>query len=114
MNEDLENLLENLLVAYPDAQAVAFESVEWPISLAKGEWKEVLEKYKDLPMMSLDESFNTSFSFIVTEEGTIIIFFIRNLHFVSVFVKGENPNKELAGRMYEGFRNEFEKLIDKL
>lgn len=114
MTEDLDQLLENLLLTYPDAQAVAFESLEWPISMKKGELQEILEKYKDLPMMSLDESFNTSFSFIVTEEGTIIIFFIRNLHFVSVFVKGENPNKELAGRMYEGFRSEFEQLIDKL
>lgn len=114
MNRELDLLLDKLLLAYPDALAVSFHSVEWPLTMAKGQLQDVLEKYKDIPMMSLDESFNTTFSFIVTGEGTIIIFFIRQLHFVSVFVKGENPNKELANKMYQSFKQDFENLIEKL
>jgi|GEM_PF-3317217 len=114
MDYQLDILLEKFLFSYPDAIGVTFHSMELPITKANGANTDLLEKYKDIPMMSIDESFSTSFSFIVTEEGTIIIFFIKNLHFISVFVEGDNPNKELAQRMYNQFREEFETAINQL
>lgn len=114
MDSHLDNLLEKFLFSYPDALGVTFHSMELPITKANGSYTEILEKYKDIPMMSIDESFNTSFSFIITDEGTIIIFFVKDLHFISVFVKGDNPNKELAQRMYNQFKEEFETVIDQI
>lgn len=114
MHPQLDILLEQFLFSYPDAQGVMFHSLELPVQRANGNYTDILEKYKDIPMMSIDESFNTSFNFIVTEKGTIIIFFVQNLHFVSVFVEGENPNKELALRMYNAFKSQFESVIASL
>ncbi|WP_421873216.1 hypothetical protein [Marinoscillum sp.] len=114
MDFELDILLEKFLFSYPNAKGVTFHSMELPITKKNGAFTDTLELYKDIPMMSVDESFNTTFNFIVTEESTIIIFFIKNLHFVSVFVDGSNPNKELANKMYETFKDEFEAVIDKL
>ncbi len=114
MNEELEELLEKLLGDYSDAIGIAFQSLELPIASHYGEKTDILEKYKDIPMMSIDESFNTSFNFIITEGGTIVIFFIKNLHFISVFVKNEMPNKELALRIYQKYAPKFEQLINRL
>lgn len=114
MENELDILLEKFLFSYPDAVGVTFHSIELPIIKANGSKTDILEKYKDIPMMSIDESFNTTFSFIVTDSGTIIIFFVKNLHFISVFVEGDNPNKELANNMYGQFKNDFETVIEKL
>lgn len=114
MEYHLDILLERLLFTYPSARGVSFHSMDLPVTRQNGSKTETLEKYKDIPMMSIDEAFNTRFTFIVTEDGTIIIFFIKRVHFVSVLVDGETPNKELATRMYETFRPEFETAVDKL
>lgn len=114
MELELDELLEKFLAAYPNAQGVTFHSMELPIITAKGDHVDILERYKDIPMMSVDEAFKTSFNFIVTDLGTIIIFFVKDLHFISVFVEGENPNKELAKRMYDTFKEEFETVINNL
>ncbi len=114
MEFELDILLEKFLFSYPNAQGVTFHSMELPITKANGAHTDTLERYKDIPMMSIDDAFNTTFNFIVTDEGTIIIFFVKNLHFISVFVDGDNPNKELANKMYANFKEEFETVIDKL
>ncbi|MFT6866651.1 MAG: capsular polysaccharide biosynthesis protein [Cyclobacteriaceae bacterium] len=113
MNE-LDTLLEQFLSAYPNALGVTFHSMELAIAKSCGSHVNILEKYKDIPMMSIDESFNTTFSFIVTEHGSIVIFFINQVHFVSVFTESLEPNKELANRMYENFSEKFKTVIDKL
>ncbi|MFT4738635.1 MAG: hypothetical protein ACI8QD_001431 [Cyclobacteriaceae bacterium] len=114
MENKLDSLLEQLLQTYPNALGVAFHSMELPINVSKGTHVDLLEKYKDIPMMSIDESFNTSFSFIVTEVGSIVIFFIDQVHFVSVFTENLEPNKELANRMYENFNEKFVTVIKEL
>jgi hypothetical protein len=114
MEDEIDNLLRGLLETYPDAKGVMFTSVEHPIQKRKGIFLEVLELYKDIPMMSMDDAYNTEFSFIITDKGTIITFFIKKLNFISVFVEGENPNKELALRMYESFREQFEEKLETL
>jgi len=111
MNNDLEHLLEELLNTYTDARAVSFHSMELPITLSKGEAADILEKYKDIPMLSIDETFQTTFSFIITPSGSIVIFFINQLHFVSVYTASADPNKELASRMYDTFKERFEQAI---
>ena len=85
--------------------------MELPITLSKGEDAHILEKYKDIPMLSIDETFHTTFSFIITPSGSIVIFFINQLHFVSVYTASADPNKELASRMYDTFRERFEQAI---
>ena len=114
MEQQLNELLEELLSSYPNAKGVAFHSMELPINTSCGSHGDTLEKYKDIPMMSIDESFNTSFSFIVTEHGSIVIFFINQIHFVSVFTDSIELNKELANRMYDSFGSKFSTLIDQL
>ncbi|MFT5641361.1 MAG: hypothetical protein ACI9A7_001465 [Cyclobacteriaceae bacterium] len=114
MEHQLDILLEQFLFSYPNALGVTFHSMELPIKKSKGSHVEVLEKYKDIPMMSIDESFNTTFSFIVTEQGSIVIFFINQVHFVSVFTDSFEPNKELAIRMYDNFSEKFETVIEQL
>lgn len=111
MNAELDAILAKFLETYPSAKGVMFHSLELPIQRSMGDKTDLLEKYKDIPMMSIDESFTTSFNFIITERGTIIIFFVMKLHFISVFIEGENPNKELASRMLESFKSEFEHLV---
>ncbi|MEQ8237752.1 MAG: hypothetical protein RIA69_01000 [Cyclobacteriaceae bacterium] len=114
MEHQLDILLEQFLFSYPNALGVTFHSMELPIIKSNGSHVEILEKYKDIPMMSIDESFHTSFSFIITEKGSIVIFFINQVHFVSVYTENLEPNKELAIRMYEKFSEKFEKAIDQL
>jgi hypothetical protein len=114
MEDKLNMLLREILETYPDAKGVMFTSVEHPIQKRIGIFLEVLELYKDIPMMSMDDAYNTEFSFIITDKGTIITFFIKKLNFISVFVEGENPNKELALRMYENFKGPFEEYLEKL
>jgi len=114
MEYQLDILLEQFLFSYPNALGVTFHSMELPITKANGSHTEILEKYKDIPMMSIDETFNTSFSFIVTDQGSIIIFFINQVHFISVFTESLEPNKELAIRMYDSFSEKFETVIEQL
>jgi hypothetical protein len=114
MQYQLDILLEKFLFSYPDALGVTFHSMELPITKANGTHTDILEMYKDIPIMSVDDAFNTAFNFIVTETGTIIIFFVKNLHFISVYVEGDNPNKQLANIMYNNFKEEFETIIDSL
>jgi hypothetical protein len=106
--------LEQLLFSYPKAQGVAFHSMELPLNKQNGSHTEILEKYKDIPMMSVDETFNTTFSFIITEEGSIVIFFIDNIHFVSVYTESTEPSKELARKMYEAYSGKFSEVLGKL
>lgn len=114
MEHELDILLEQLLSTYPNAHGVAFQSLELPITKANGSNTDVLDHYKDIPAMSVDESFNTDFIFIVTEEGSIIIFFLENLHFISVYTENKESNKELAKRMYDQNANKFLNVINKL
>jgi capsular polysaccharide biosynthesis protein len=114
MEHQLDILLEQFLSSYPNALGVTFHSMELPIIKASGSHVDILEKYKDIPMMSIYESFNTSFSFIVTEKGSIVIFFIDQIHFISVFTESLEPNKELANRMYESFNEKFKTAIELL
>jgi hypothetical protein len=111
MENTLDLLLDELLVTYTDALGVSFHSMELPIAKAKGTKTEILEKYKDIPMLSIDESFPTTFSFIITDSGSIVIFFINQLHFVSVYTATTDPNKEFASRIYEQFNNRFEQAL---
>jgi len=111
MENTLDQLLEELLATYTDALGVSFHSMELPISKSKGSHTDILEKYKDIPMLSIDEAFPTTFSFIITETGSIVIFFINQLHFVSVYTTTTDPNKELASRIYEQFNTRFEQAI---
>ena len=116
MKEDykLDILLEQFLFSYPNAKGVTLHSLEHPIDKSNGSGIELLQKYKDIPMMSVDETFNTSFTFIITDEGSIVIFFINNLHFLSVYTESTEPNKELASRMHESFSGKFETLIKEI
>lgn len=114
MDNSLDTALEKLLKHYPDAQGVMFHSLELATSGHVGDHIDILEKYKDIPMMSIDESFSTRFSFIIAEGGTIIIFFLDDLHFISVFVTSEYPNKELATNMFEQFEDTFKSVITQL
>ncbi len=112
MEKELEGILEKILEQYPNAKGVTFHSMELPISVHKGEHTDILEKYKDIPMLSMDETFNTSFTFIVIETGSIIIFFINNMHFISVFTDSTELNKELANRMFDAFSAELSELLN--
>jgi hypothetical protein len=114
MEHHLDILLERFLFTYPNAQGVTFHSMDLPIEKENGSYTDVLKKYKDIPMMSIDDKYNTSFSFIITDKGSIVIFFLKKLHFVSVYVKNEEPNKELAQRMYEQFKDDFEGVIQRI
>ncbi|MEM0942209.1 MAG: hypothetical protein AAGI25_20825 [Bacteroidota bacterium] len=111
MDLSLDALLEFFLLSYPNAKGVSFHSLELPITKFSGTGKKILDKYKDIPMMSVDESFNTNFSFIVTNFGSIVIFFLEEVHFVSVFTESAEPNKELAQRMFEEFKEKFSAAI---
>lgn len=111
MENTLDKVLEELLAAYTDAKGITFHSLELPISRAQGEHTDLLEKYKDIPMLSVDEAFHTTFTFIITSSGSVVIFFIDQLHFVSVFTANTDPNKELAARIYEQFHEPLEKAI---
>lgn len=114
VKDRLDLLLEELLATYPNAKGVSFHSMESPIYRSKGGFTEVLDLYKDIPMLSVDEEFQTTFSFIITEMGSIIIFFINSVHFVSVYTENQDPNKQLATRMYESFHLKFEQVINEL
>ncbi len=114
MEKQLDILLGRFLDTYPDALGVSFHSMELPMTRHRGSHGDILEKYKDISMMSLDDALNTSFSFIITTEGSIIVFFIAKLHFVSVFTKSTSPNKELAHQMHDAFNEPFEQIIRKL
>lgn len=114
MEKEFDLLLERFLMEYPLARGIMFHSMETDLCKTHGEETQELEKYKDIPMVSMDESYSTNFSFIVNGKGTIIIFFVRKLNFISVYVDGEMPNKALAQRMYDDYRVEFETIIEKL
>ena len=110
-NITLDSTLEKLLSAYPEASGVAFYSMEFSIFKHVGANKDILEKYKDIPMMSLDEEFQTTFNYIITGDGSIITFFIEGVHFVSVYTENTQPNKQLAQRMYQQFLPELQSII---
>lgn len=114
MENDLAALLERFLIEYPYAEGIMFHSMEKPMVIKLGGFSEELEKYKDIPMVSIDESYTTNFTFIITNSGTIIIFFVNKLNFISVYVNGEMPNKALAQRMYDSYKEELEKLVGNL
>lgn len=107
----LESLLEELLNRYDNAIGVTFHSLDLPVSLSCGEQTEILEKYKDIPIMSADENFSPKFSFLITDVGSIVIFFFDQLHFVSILSKVKDPNKELASQVYQEFKDRFESAI---
>ncbi|MDE0471981.1 MAG: hypothetical protein OXH57_08575 [Ekhidna sp.] len=114
MKSSFEALLNRFLLSFPNALAVSFNSVEAPISMEIGSNVDVLKMYKDIPMLSLDENFTTSFSFIIMDSGSIIVFFIDGVHFISVYTRDKEPNKELAERAYSEFYEKFKNAIDTL
>ncbi|MBC6410663.1 MAG: hypothetical protein GDA42_09455 [Ekhidna sp.] len=114
MKSSFEVLLNQFLSSFSNALAVSFNSVEISISIEGGSDVEILRAYKDIPMLSIDENFTTSFSFIIIESGSIIVFFIDGVHFISVYTQDKEPNKELAERMYSKFYEKFKNEIANL
>jgi len=111
-DNQLEAILVDILHEYPRALGVNFFSMELPVNKSHGDSK-LLDKYKDIPMLSMDEAFNTSFSFIVTEHHSIVIFFIEQLHFVSILTDTTDPNKELATKFYNQYKDQLTEAIEK-
>ncbi|MFT6882953.1 MAG: hypothetical protein ACI83W_000127 [Marinoscillum sp.] len=110
----IQEVLSHLLEKYSTAKGAMFFSMDLPTEESVGEHTDFLELYKDIPMMSVDENFKTTFNYINTEKGSIVIFFVNNLHFVSIFVDEQNPNKALATRTFESIKPSLELAIASL
>lgn len=101
----IEKILENFLSDYSGIEGVVLESLETELHYESGHNLDLIHKYRELTILSVDDNFQTLFSFIHAEQGTVIIFFLDEITYLSVFTKDAKPNKELAKTMYNNYRD---------
>lgn len=107
----VEEILESFLDQYTGIEGVVLESLETELQFKFGQNIDLIQKYRELTILSVDENFQTLFSFIHADQGTVIIFFLDETTYLSVFTKDAKPNKELAKRMYNAYRDKLMKAI---
>ncbi len=107
----VEEILESFLEQYTGIEGVVLESLETELQFKFGQNIDLIQKYRELTILSVDENFQTLFSFIHADQGTVIIFFLDETTYLSVFTKDAKPNKELAKRMYNAYRDKIMKAI---
>lgn len=111
MNDNLQLLVANFLDSYPGALGVALQSLELPISVEKGNHTDTIKVLNELTIMGVDDSLKVEFSFVFSELGTVVVFFLDGSTFLSIFTKDEFPNKELAKQMFSAFAPKFSEIL---
>jgi len=111
MNDNLRILVASFLDSYPGALGITLQSLELPISIEKGEHISTIKVLNELTIMGVDDSLKVEFSFVFSELGTVVVFFLDGATFLSIYTKDELPNKELAKQMFLTFVPKFSEIL---
>jgi hypothetical protein len=107
MTENLITLTQTFLEAYPGATGATLQSLETSLDISVGENTEIIRSLNEMTILGIDESFDIEFSYIFSDHGTVIVFFIDPTTFLSVFTTDEFPNKALAKQMFDTYQKVF-------
>lgn len=114
MNDNLRMLVASFLDSYPGALGVTLQSLELPIAFETGDHTDTIKILNELTIMGIDDSLKVEFSFIFSELGTVVVFFLDGSTFLSIYTKDELPNKELAKQMFLTFAPKFSEILNKI
>lgn len=107
MNDNLLTLTNSFLEEYPGAVGAALQSLETSLDISVGEGTDVIKTLNQVTILGVDESFETEFSYIFSEHGTVIVFFLDMTTFLTVLTRDEFPNKALATQMFNTYQPKF-------
>lgn len=110
----LKKKLEAFLEEFPMVKGAAIESLNLPIAEFCGDHQDEILTYKDVVISSVDEGFQSQFSFLILEKGSIIVFFLDADNFLCVYTNDTMPNKELALRMFQQYQPTLLQLIKEI
>lgn len=103
----LSELLSGFIENYPIVKGVKLQSLQWPLDESMGTNLDAIDAYKDVIISSVDEGFQPQFSFIITETGSVIVFFLDEVNYLCVYTDDTLPNKQLAQKMYDEYKTKF-------